>query len=748
MSNEKSIITHRSFNELCILSGLLQNDSSGLITGLDDEQSKGKDKIVKTDVFRRYVSSISMSTMIKDCDNNTIKRLLYEIGVKDTNYKTLLACVGDPSLRWTQQIKLNDMVSQSLVNLHKKYSNFTGLYDFCDLSAIGFHLAKCIAVFNSFGVMSSEIARCGKDINVRALGVASEPITASRSSVFIPREVSRVMAPATFSALMCAANACGATVYTDVIQMDGNNSAIVQDFEGVEFIDGCYNGMRILMSMYNASQDGPTMAYAITKGLHMINTVVAHTDEGGYIRDVLRRGEFAVPFGGIFTDYIDTYVGIPAVSMQSKSQICASVDAMLLSTAAAVAVCDPCTIIRDRVYPRVYCSEDATRESIHAKQIAADCSDFCKNYITVIGKIFDVTGNFTVPLNHLVNSFVTSAKSIKNRHLNFDVIAPYYWIEPTTILQQQFNTIAETSGYSSLCNTRGDTIVDAFHKPRIESTLGNKFLMTYEHRTARTTPFLFYHQNHPNDGLAFVKPLNFVEDRMLLKGGVLGPAHARDAGHDIGRYMWTRGQSSIPAPSELTYIGERFGVVVTEYNLDDNLNIQNSTVYSCHEITNAKIKINCTVPSRIKNGKLIDVPRGAQRERCVAARALNNARQLVRIPGYSGGENFVASNTEIPYVSVGNESDKQTHVIAGEVIFEQSIGSKAQKSAPTEKIVHDQPLRNRVTQAPTNVNRGTGSSTAQNLIPPTQQQVENIENNENEGDNNDQFNSNEGVPGQ
>lgn len=76
-------------------------------------------------------------------------------------------------------------------------------------------------------------------------------------------------------------------------------------------------------------------------GLHDVCSVEAHTDEGGTLRDVIRKTKFCAP-AGVIAGEPDQHFIMPAPfgSGNNTSSCVGSVDTMLLNTAALFAVSD------------------------------------------------------------------------------------------------------------------------------------------------------------------------------------------------------------------------------------------------------------------------------------------------------------------------------------------------------------------------------------------------------------------------
>jgi len=657
---------------------------------LKDLQLKEKTFLEKAK-FRRYRSGVEMTTKMKNMPYSTVKNILYEIGLRQITQSNLLIPQPQRQLRWGQTIKTTDIISQQLTSLHKKYSNFTGVYDYMDLAGIAYHLAKCIAKFNNTGTLLASEIRCGQPIAVRSLGIATEPVNASDNCVFIPRTTSTIMAPATFNALLSATNAYGSTVYTDVLELDGNNNPVVIDFSGSELVAGCFAALRVLLAMYSNCMQGGIIAYAIVKGYHYMNSVVAHTDEGGYVRDVLRQGDYVPPFGGINMDMYDTYSSMPMPNKGALEQICACVDTVLLCSAALVSVSDPCVEIDGRVYPRTYSDDKANSQNI-ALQIYSDGGQFAVNYIKNIATLFDVNDIDSHAVKHMQLSMARVAQT-ETRHLNYVTVAPYYWIEPTTLLPREFNSISESNGLSTLSSVGEIYTVDALPKAKIAMSESQISIVGYEHRSARTVPLLLFLQMHAMNGLANITPWNFMHEKMAFKGGDLDANASREAFESIDRYLWGRGQSTILAPAEMLYIGEVMGIKINHHTFENDLTISANHIYNSQEIVSAQINITCTRPTRVLNDNIAKFGKKIKLVRNSAIKALESAREYMRNLGLTGGETFVSSNTELVFIEKKTEfSGEVEHLDIKDIGLDET--QRTSKTGPTiKKVFHDVPLK-------------------------------------------------------
>lgn len=122
-------------------------------------------------------------------------------------------------------------------------------------------LAACVAKFSLTGTLEWTDLTGGKPLLIQSLSVMVKPVQVNPGSVFIPRSIDDNLGLHVFCALLGTANACETTVVTNVVQVDQNsNSATLRTYTGKTLAIGCYDAIRIIISMYNASRYGSVAA--------------------------------------------------------------------------------------------------------------------------------------------------------------------------------------------------------------------------------------------------------------------------------------------------------------------------------------------------------------------------------------------------------------------------------------------------------------------------------------------------------
>jgi len=655
-------------------------------------------------IFRRYAGQLTTSSVVGGSPESDPKAILYEVGRRFSD-NSVFNVETDAEKNTQQVVKTSVIMSQELVNFNKKFTNYTGKHDFMDLSAVAFTLAVAIAKYSYTGVLSCEEIRAGQPVLVRAVHTRADPVQAADGAIFMPRSAAVDSSFGAFAAIAAAANAWGATIYTDILEVDGNNAPVLAQPQNQDLALGCVYGLRILLSQYDACESGPDMAFAVTKGVHHALSVVAHTDEGGYVRDVLRTRSFNRPFGAIFTSEVKDFVGLPMPQLEIRSSFRAFIDSIAIGSAAIVAVAAPLTQVDGRTYPCVYTSRrtalvesggnvECTVDDVLdiAGQIAATCGNFSQNYISALGTLFNVTGKGDQAISMLTACFTTASSMMSNsvrlrratgksgitpdsvnRHLSSVSVAPWFWIEPTTIVRSHFDRFdAVAAGYAQLSTPGEKTEYPMFESVASLDDRGSYLNLAHSWRTARTNALIVHLNNHLLDGLSALTPKQFLKDKVCLPGGTDTIEHKRTAGDDVASYLWGRGQSPLPAPAEFMYLGSLMGSMVRRTYIDDYRDMQVRSVHfpNYDEISSGTVEMTCSMPSEIPSGPSNTWTRAIRRARTTANTALSNAREAVSAGYRTGGSEFIVGDFEpakydAPKDVVVTLGDFELHVTPG-----------------------------------------------------------------------------------
>lgn len=569
---------------------------------------------------------------------------------------------GYRPIRPSQSFMINSDFSKNFVGNARRYVGFSGGFLNCDFSALVERLASAVAHYANYGELTNVMLRGGAgevhNPNIIALEAVQQAELTGDDKVFIPSRASNPVAPNTFAALVYACTGCGATVVTDVVDVDvGANRVIVNDINGVALAQGCYSALALLGSVYMNNNRGDLFAYALVRGIHAEVTVVSHTDEGGYTRDVLRRDHFAVPHGGIDTSDV-SFAGLPRPAAHNQQCYRQIIDAIAIASAACVAVADPLIEVDGKLYPTIVTSSDgvdqadanpANGEGLQARMaglIANHCGNFCNNYVRALSYLFGLESHCSYALGvtsraatHMVGCY-TSLARVGTRHCNFNTVAPFFWIEPTGAVRFVSKDLpAIDAGYGPLAFTRtGEMEFNSFesigniHNDALRSTFDVSW------RSARTNALIIHLRAHQDDGLANFIPLamdpngliNIGDQRANVQAdaSIYDRMNARDV---LGNYMWVQGQSWLPAAAEFVYVGTGIKLQMTHRTF----NAANALFETTHtpdftELQNNKsVFMSVTPYYSVGLGALGAEQRRVRRARTRAAHSFTNAMDAI-----------------------------------------------------------------------------------------------------------------------
>ncbi|QIJ70038.1 capsid protein [Eimeriavirus sani] len=411
--------------------------------------------------------------------------------------------------------------------------------------------------------------------------------------VFISQTVTGGRDSGAFWVLAAAARVCGAEVYTERVILATNNAPWVKDIGGTQLAADIVTSLSILAELYDQSGHGAAFAFCLAKGLHSVNSVVAHSDEGGLMRDILREMRCPRPYGGL-PEHSPMSSGI-AVLPESRrySSLVRLVDSWSLLSAACFAQSIPMrTLAGGQVRPALVegCPDfdpavyDAlsrkrsdgltTDEDIAAMQNMREAhaaalencftnleGDFLQGFIPCLSEVFGVapgvggTEDVTVWFGQMSRSVFEEPD---NRHLlKNSVLSPFFWIEPTTILSSDCcGSEAERHGWGSWGCYPQKVEEKMFPRLRVTACRRDQCTLVMEFDGARKAKWisaLRAAKGKPLEGARF-SVVN--ADSLVMIGATsqgTDPRMALQNRCSILEYLWTRGQSSLPHPAEFVH---------------------------------------------------------------------------------------------------------------------------------------------------------------------------------------------------
>nr|WEU34446.1 coat protein [Phaeobotryon rhois victorivirus 1] len=677
-------------------------------------------------LYRRYRAGLRVRAPDRGNYTTEVRSIFYEVGRRYGTGHDALAPHPEQAQLIDASIPINEAEGRTFEGLARRFSNFAPTWEMMDLAAIVERLARAVAAVSVFGQgFDTQALRGGQPIRVHALGTLDAPQTASTSSVFIPRVLDTVSHNNVFAVLCAAANGAGAAVSTDVLRLDANtNQPIVPLVAGAAFTTACVEGLRTLGANLEASGAGDVFAYALTRGIHQVVSVVAHTDEGGIMRGLFRYDSFRVPYGGI-NQALRHYPALPPLASTGQTAVSAWVDGIALKTAAVVAHCDPLVPGDGGLYPTVIvASTDAplppgTEEGTVtpaqalsvARQLSADLPRFLGGYVRALTALFGLRSNSGVAEQHFMaaaSNYLGCEGRDVDRHLRHHTVAPYFWIEPTSLIPHDFlGSAAEGADYAAKCTADGGVRSQPlFEDCRIlgSGTTATHVSVAFKMRSARTSGFIAGWAAQPGD-LANIRLYQFDDECVVLPGNqdpanpTVAAKHAVAA--PISSYLWVRGQSCIPAPSEFINTNGGYGAKFRLVTWDDDWNASRTNIPDDADLSGT-VDWAVTVPTGISSGPSNAADRSAKRARTRQATALTQALQQIQTLGMSSSPIMEVSTVPPVFGQRHMEYRDANHnpwAANTGAVARPGEGSGAgpqpppHRGPPVGPVVHQQPLR-------------------------------------------------------
>jgi len=639
----------------CHLAGVVHNDRSGEInqpgkagktsTSLSSSSSSSSTHSGRKILFRRYAGLICTALRRNDVQELSNKTVFYEIGTRSGECETIYRRLDDPSLKFGIASQFNTVLTVGLKGVASRISHFTGEWTHFDFTGMICLLAASVAKFNNTQTLTCAEMRRGYTCDVRSLNVVVEPVQANPTCVFIPRCTDSLVTTAVFSALAAAANGTGSHVVTDYVTVDGNNCPVYTEAQGINLASACISALRMLMSIYSVCDDGELAAVALTAGIHRVVSVVSHSDEGGIVRDILRTMDFRPSYGGVYNPAFGAYMGLPVPHERNTASICTWVDNIALLTAGAVAVAAPVVTIDGRSYPQwftstehgargtdAYLDADAGDEANIRTQIAINHHEFTSNYATVLARIFMVNDSKSrggLMLGTMCETLCTS--SAERKHFRHVTVAPWFWIEPTSLFKDRMDSAATRAGFGPICGVRDPHHMNTFESVQVGHTTALTTCLIVGMRCPRTSGYMLHLSCRATDGLANIIPLQLDPNNICGKGGGAGAEGSLTARESMAEWVWKRGQSPIYHPAEMNYIGKAMLLKCAKLTYDDDEGSYTPTsLHLTEEMVGGVVSVMACSPERIADDAVHAWTRQRRHQRTLAHISLGNATRRMR----------------------------------------------------------------------------------------------------------------------
>ncbi|AZT88642.1 coat protein [Thelebolus microsporus totivirus 1] len=701
--------------------------------------------------YRKYVAVVHSTLTMNRDEDSSLKRIMYEVGRRYPTSVAALARLPDDVLRIDGSYPSNSVMSNEMAGLAKKFSNFSASFAYGNLAGVVERLAKGLAADGLYATgCNTTHLRGGAALRVHALGTYDGPVSAHLDTVFIPRLADSVITPDVFSVLASAVAGEGGTVATDLVELDAvTRQPIVREVDTYAFARACVDALRLLGANMAACDAGDLYAYALTRGIHSVLSVVSHTDEGGVLRDILRCSGFSAPFGGVHLG-LEEYTALPALSTSSPAAIAAYADAIALSTAALVAHCDPGVIYNGSWFPTVLQGAENGAPEVrpgehqagtdamalrNRNQLKSEFGSFAALYTSGLTKLFGFGHGSGMAARHL--SALPASLTATNRHLRHASVAPYFWIEPTSLIAHDFlGSPAEQEGFASYATKNQLRSVPAWESIRSAGPsdfVSSGYVVAF--RSARACPLLAHLQGHADNGLGSLVVRQLDPNGVIHPGACAANPQVRDrveASMPLSSYLWVRGQSALPAPAEFINLAVGMGIQARHVIFSDDGDMSAEHLPLADEFVGAEVTFTVSTPAGVASGPLGVTDNTARRGRTKATRSLAGACLRTRIYGTATLEELpmltTAPPTFLPTSHAGRLAD-QPFSAGGGTIARVQAGASARlnragnaPTVPVRAVVHNSasngPAPLNVARAAAGAGAGAGRPAGQARAPP------------------------------
>lgn len=429
------------------------------------------------------------------------------INVRVTSDAQLLQFVdhtGLPSVVQTR-FELGTSASASLMRLVHENSAHGMTPSHLEATGIVQHLTSCIGFFAVTGELPWQVITGGREPSFGSLETAiNSRALHNGSSLYIPTNVQSKYSPATFWILIGCCAFFGTRVITNAVELSSQTGAArIFTYSDGEAARGCVEALMFLGGVFAEAGKLALFSYAFTRGLHAPISVHGHSDEGGIFRDMLRSGSFATPYGSLPGE-ATPLGGLLLPGGTDHMTIASWYYSWAFTTAALVAHCSPTTLFNGAHHIVVV---DGVNQAARVRNICFLLPEFLETYLTCLCTYFGSVDDVRLPTSHMVAAVRSDNRLHQdNRHLAREVLAPFFWIEPTGWIHPAVPTTPmEAAGLGSFARALSSSempLTRNGHLLEQEDTFSST--MRFSYSSARSTGFIAALHRAPTNGLGAV----------------------------------------------------------------------------------------------------------------------------------------------------------------------------------------------------------------------------------------------------
>jgi len=474
--------------------------------------------------------------------------------------------------------KLSDVDHQEVAAQVRRSAGFTGSFDVADHGALIEQLVLGLAYFSNYGELSAHTL-CGGvyELNVVVVNTLREHVTASTGHIFVPRCNDNLFA-AVFAAIACAATAVGSTVATDYLVVDGGHRPQINVPTDGMLVRGIIGALSCIGSMYEDAKAGALFVLAYTRALHTAQSLHGHSDEGSWVRSVLRSKHFTPSFGPILATK-KNWAGL-CVPQATHAGVREFIDSMTLSTAAAFAFCDTGVVVNGKTVPSVLvASTDEVDEGTVAQGQAFRLRQISQlmfqRWLGTLVTMFGISSSeqCTIDASAVMQQSFNSVDWEHDQHLNSDQLCPGYWVEPTGLISLAASQLPNGDAFGLLSGRPnvGQSVRLFPSGTVVDHCSSDFFTVEFDFCNVRSLPFVQFLQSHEQDGLGNITIHSLAIDSVAMtrvvhaanEVGLQPLERAIRARSPFSDYLWVRNNSMMLHPAEFLHLGPGIRLLFT-----------------------------------------------------------------------------------------------------------------------------------------------------------------------------------------
>lgn len=364
----------------------------------------------------------------------------------------------------------------------------------------------------------------------------------------------------TMGVIAHAAAATGAPVFASELYVAGNNWATRLP-TGSALCEAIHRAAQLLIDSAGMSGGGVAALFSYTTGMHDVVSVNAHTDEGGFARDVMRSIPIE-PAKGAVAGQPRQLVQMPVPSMNVGINIgtfVLIVHRMVLATAALFAVADP-GVAENSAIPATCLKAPGSDWQDHEPAINLFVNKWINSYSLRLASGAGMAWDDDQSISRMFSAGMAELFGEREncRHLEPDVIHPCFWIEPTPILRDTDDTVQ----FSIVCpmlgkRDGGTNELPMWGEKAVGEQYGDRYELAMQWDSFRNLGAWYVYSPNSNalDGLSQCRVQHSMghertTDLRGMRSSLISPgiAAAGQAG-SLLELAWTLGSSGVPPPA-------------------------------------------------------------------------------------------------------------------------------------------------------------------------------------------------------